>query len=104
MLPGRGPQSSPPGPAQTAQPALRVRLSAGHSADPSVQQVPERPRRPVQRSAAIAAGGAGQMAVYSAYDPRILRELGYTKVAGYGMAAEALGSYAYQNVVKPMMA
>lgn len=53
---------------------------------------------------ALAAGGAGQMAVYSAYDPRILRELGYTRVASYGMAAEALGTYAYNNMVKPMMA
>ena len=53
---------------------------------------------------AMGAGAGGSMAVYAAYDPRILRELGYSRVAAYGMASEAIGAYAYNNVVKPMMA
>ena len=52
---------------------------------------------------ALTAAGAGQCAIYAAYDPRILNELGYSKVAAYGMASEALGTYAYNQIVRPMM-
>ena len=51
---------------------------------------------------AMGAGAGGSMAVYAMYDERILRELGYGKVAMMGMVTEALSSYAYNTFVKPM--
>ena len=53
---------------------------------------------------AMGTGAAGSMAVFAAADPRILRELGYSQVAMYGILSESLGSYAYNQFVKPMMA
>ena len=52
----------------------------------------------------MGAGAAGFAAVYSMYDPRILRELGYTRICAYGVLSECLGQYAWNTAVKPMMA